>query len=150
MEPFLQKNVHTDMATKQMLQHLIDKKRKFNKLKKRHYGFTLILAAYMILLLYCLSSFHSRAGQALGTDIIFLIANRSDFLGFAILLAGLMGALKILFDKKEKAEKEFHELRCEIIDRSKDLWKGEAWQQRHYIYEAMKRHYDINLYHETK
>ncbi|MGW9606608.1 DUF2663 family protein, partial [Heyndrickxia sporothermodurans] len=39
---------------------------------------------------------------------------------------------------------------CEIIDRSKDLWKNEAWKSRNVVFEMMKEKYNINLYHESK
>ncbi|TYR82559.1 DUF2663 family protein [Priestia megaterium] len=53
--------------------------------------------------------------------------------------------------KCEKAEKEFHELRCEIIKKSKDLWPtSEEWKGRKDIYHMMKKEYDINLYYENK
>ena len=51
----------------------------------------------------------------------------------------------------DKAEKEFHALRCEIVDRSKDLWKREeVWRERHKIFNVLKENYGINLYHENK
>ncbi|MFK4997736.1 DUF2663 family protein [Bacillus sp. N9] len=51
---------------------------------------------------------------------------------------------------KREGRKEFHNLRCEIIDKSKDLWKEERWRSRHTIYAHLKKQYDINLYHESK
>jgi adenylate kinase len=61
------------------------------------------------------------------------------------------GAMNLLKQQKEKKEKEYQELRCEIVDRSKDLWKKEEeWKNRHIVFEIMKKQYDINLYHEKK
>ena len=61
------------------------------------------------------------------------------------------GAMNLLKQEKEKKEKEYQELRCEIVDRSKDLWKKEEeWKNRHIVFELMKKKYDINLYHEKK
>jgi len=75
----------------------------------------------------------------------------SPFQMFLLLCAAaLWGMSKIWFDKREKAEKEFHALRCEIIDKSKDLWKGESWKERHKVFEMMQKEFDINLYHENK
>ena len=57
----------------------------------------------------------------------------------------------ILKKKMDKAEKEFHALRCEIVDRSKDFWKREeVWRERHKIFNVLKENYGINLYHENK
>ena len=82
--------------------------------------------------------FSSFVGQE--TNLYFLVA-----------AGGLFGLMNLLKAKREKAEKEFHALRCEIIDKSKDLWKKEdEWKNRHLVYETMKKHYDINLYHENK
>lgn len=69
-----------------------------------------------------------------------------------VLLCGflLIGSVKISLEKKEKAEKEFHDLRCEIIEKSKDLWKSDGWGQRHKIFSYLKSTYDINLYHVSK
>jgi hypothetical protein len=68
-----------------------------------------------------------------------------------IFIFGLYGLMNLLKEKKDKAEKEYHALRCEIIDKSKDLWKQEdAWRNRHLVFEMMKKNYDINLYHENK
>nr|WP_193750923.1 DUF2663 family protein [Bacillus coahuilensis] len=41
-------------------------------------------------------------------------------------------------------------MRKEIVDRSKDLWKEQRWNDRHIVFEHMKKNYDINLYHESK
>ena len=59
--------------------------------------------------------------------------------------------MNVLKQQKDKKEKEYQELRCEIVNRSKDLWKKEEhWKNRHIDFEAMKKTYDINLYHEKK
>jgi hypothetical protein len=63
----------------------------------------------------------------------------------------LYGAMNVLRQQKDKKEKEYQELRCEIVNRSKDLWKKEEhWKNRHFDFEVMKKTYDINLYHEKK
>lgn len=68
-----------------------------------------------------------------------------------ILTIGLFGLMNLLKQKREKAEKEFHDLRREIVDKSKDLWKKEeAWKNRHQVFEMMKNNYDINLFYESK
>ena len=71
-----------------------------------------------------------------------------SLLGLTIISYGSMNVLK---QQKDKKEKEYQELRCEIVDRSKDLWKKEEeWKNRHLVFEIMKNKYDINLYHEKK
>jgi hypothetical protein len=64
---------------------------------------------------------------------------------------GLYGYMVLIKKKLDKAEKEFQLLRCEIINKSKQLWeKEEEWKNRHKVFEMMKKNYDINLYHENK
>ena len=68
-----------------------------------------------------------------------------------LLLAFMYGGMLYYKKKMDKAEKEFHALRCEIIDRSKDLWKNDvAWKNRHILFNKFKDLYDINLFHENK
>lgn len=68
-----------------------------------------------------------------------------------IFIIGLYGFMNLIRGKRDKAEKEFHALRCEIIDKSKDLWKKEdEWKNRHIVFEMMKENFDINLFHENK
>ena len=77
--------------------------------------------------------------------------NNSLNLYIIVFVVGLYGLMNLLREKREKFEKEYHALRCEIIDKSKDLWKQEdQWKHRHLVFEMMKKNYDINLYHENK
>ncbi len=74
----------------------------------------------------------------------------SHFLFLAAAI-GLYGYMVLIKKKLDKAEKEFQLLRCEIINKSKQLWeKEEEWKNRHKVFEMMKKNYDINLYHENK
>lgn len=59
--------------------------------------------------------------------------------------------MNVIRQKVDKLEEEFHALRCEIIDKSTDLWNtDEAWRNRHLVFRMMKEQYGINLYHENK
>lgn len=141
---------HTDPATRQLLSYLISKKLKFNRYKTIHVSLLYVSAIYGMIVLY---TGYKRI--VIPHDYSFMhvfsaFLEKGTYHYLFLLAAGLFGAVKIMYDKKEKAEKEFHALRCEIIDRSKDLWKEEGWKQRHTIFEQMKKMYDINLYHETK
>lgn len=141
----------TDQATKQMLQKVVDKKRKFERLKFRHLivmWATIILGFFYFIFLYktILTPF-SYSFAAMFSAFV----DDSKHLYLLILLVGLYGFMNLLREKREKAEKEYHALRCEIIDKSKDLWKKEEeWKNRHKVFEMMKKNYDINLYHESK
>lgn len=140
----------TDQATKQMLQNLVDRKQKFDRFKQYHLLVLWLTVLYSFGALYLLY-YHILTPYSYSFFEIFLVLVDDNIHLFFILLAiSFFGATKVLYEKKQKAEKEYHDLRCEIIDRSKDLWKNEAWKSRNTIFEMMKKHYDINLYHESK
>ncbi|MEK5523357.1 DUF2663 family protein [Heyndrickxia sp. FSL W8-0423] len=140
----------TDQATKQMLQNLVDRKLKFDRLKQRHIILLWISVLYSFTCLYFLYYFILEPYSYSFADIFSIIVGENNHLFFLFIAIGTFGATKVLYEKKEKAEKEYHELRCEIIDRSKDLWKNEAWKSRNVVFEMMKEKYNINLYHESK
>jgi hypothetical protein len=141
----------TDPATKKMLHNVVQRKRKFDKFKKRHLivmlatiGMTGLFLAYLYLTTIKPFSYSFY-------EVFSVFVSRTLNLYFLTLTAGLFGLMNLLKEKREKAEKEFHALRCEIIDKSKDLWKKEdEWKNRHLVFEMMKKTYDINLFHENK
>ncbi|CAM3965909.1 DUF2663 family protein [Lederbergia lenta] len=141
---------HTDVVTKQMLQSLINKRVKHTRYKTIHFTLLIIAMLYGFIALYVLYSQIIKPYSYTLLDI-FSVFLANEFILFFLFCGFLLfGSVKIYFDKKEKAEKEFHELRCEIIDKSKDLWKNDSWGERHKVYKYLKSTYDINLYHESK
>lgn len=141
----------TDKATKQMLQKVVERKRKFDAFKFRHLTvlwLTVFLAFSYIYFLYkTIAVPYSYSFAAMFSAFVDQSFNLYAF----VVIGGLFGLMNLLKQKKDKAEKEFHALRCEIIDKSKDLWKPkDAWKNRHLVFEMMKKNYDINLYHENK
>jgi hypothetical protein len=150
-QPILMLDDRTDPATKQMLENVVKRKRKFDHFKYNHnlsIMVTLTLTAGFLLYLYKTIltsysySFFEMFSAFLNNDInLFLL----------VITIGMYGLMNFLKTKREKAEKEYHALRCEIVDRSKDLWKKEEeWKSRHIVYKMMKEQYDINLFHESK
>ncbi|MEJ9211380.1 DUF2663 family protein [Bacillus smithii] len=140
----------TDEATKQMLQNLIERKRKLDKLHKKQMFFLSLFFLYTILFIYL---FYKKLLIPYSDSAFQIISSFFDSRMMMLLLlagAALLGAVKIFRDQKDKAEEEFHALRCEIIDKSKDLWKNDAWENRHKIFEMMEKNFGINLYHESK
>lgn len=142
---------HTDQATKQMLENVRKRKKKFDDSKMWHYfsiygtlfvAFLFIVYFYLTIFKHYSYSFLAMISASLNDAVaVFLLA--FSIIGF--------GAMNLLKQQKEKKEKEYQELRCEIVDRSKDLWKREEeWKNRHIVFEIMKKQYDINLYHEKK
>lgn len=141
----------TDTATRQILENVIKRKKKFDLYKRRHalaiWG-TLVPAFLFIVYLYnTIAQNYSYSFAAMFSAFV----HDSNNLTFLIITVGMYGLMNLLKEKMDKAEKEFHELRCEIVDRSKDLWsKEDEWKNRHIVFEMMKKNYDINLYHEKK
>jgi hypothetical protein len=142
---------HTDEATKEMLENVRKRKRKFDNAKKLHNYF--IMATLMAAFIFLNYFYFYIAKQNSYSFFSIFSASINDMvnmllLGLTILMYGTMNILK---QQREKKEKEYHDLRCEIVDRSKDLWKKEGyWENRHLVFEMMKKNYDINLYHEKK
>ena len=142
---------YTDEATKQMLENVRKRKIKFDTAKRWHY-----LTIYSMLLFAFLffSYFYFRIAKQYSYSFFAMFsASVSDAvnIGLFAITAILYGAMNVLSQQKDKKEKEYQELRCEIVNRSKDLWKKEEhWKNRHLDFEVMKKTYDINLYHEKK
>ncbi|MGX6442603.1 DUF2663 family protein [Neobacillus sp. K501] len=142
---------YTDEATKQMLENVRKRKKKFDDAKRWHFysiyatlfsAFLLFSFFYFTIAKYYSFSFFAMFSASLNNSFIVLL--------FFITI-GFYGAMNVLRQQKDKKEKEYQELRCEIVDRSKDLWKKEEqWKNRHFVFEMMKTKYDINLYHEKK
>ncbi|AZU63181.1 YpbF family protein [Neobacillus mesonae] len=142
---------NTDPATKQMLENLRKRKEKFDIAEKRHF-FAIYGTLGMAFLFFCYFYFNIAQHYSYSFFAMFS-ASLNNTVNMFLLAMTLIsyGAMNVLRQQKDKKEKEYQELRCEIVDRSKDLWKREEeWKNRHLIFEVMKKHYDINLYHEKK
>ncbi|MBP2240710.1 hypothetical protein J2Z40_001269 [Cytobacillus eiseniae] len=141
----------TDQATRQMLQKVVERKRKFDKLKLRH---LIVMWATVFLSFFYLLYINQTVIEPYFYSFAAMFSayvNHSENLYLIVFTVSLFGFMNLLKTKKEKAEKEYQALRCEIIDKSKDLWKKEEeWKNRHIVFEMMKANYDINLYHENK
>jgi hypothetical protein len=150
-QPILMLDENTDPVVKQMLHNVVSRKKKFDEYKRRHvvalYLTLFFSACYLIYLYVTIVTPYSYSFASMFSAFV----NNSLNLYSLILTIGTFGLMNLFREKKDKAEKEFHDLRCEIIDKSKDLWKKEeAWNNRHLVFEMMKKTYDINLYHEKK
>lgn len=142
---------NTDQATKQALENVRKRKEKFDRFEKRHlhsiWGTVIIASLFFIYLYFTVGRSYSYSFEAMFSAFV----NDSTNFTFLVLSVGMYGLMNLLREKKEKAEKEFHELRCEIVNKSGDYWKKEEeWKNRHVVFEVMKTKYDINLYHEKK
>lgn len=142
---------HTDQTVKMMLDHVVVRKRKFDRLKHRHLqsvwaamAALIVLGGdiYLFVVLPYSYSFEKMFAEFIGGQTHFLLM---------LLAAGAYGYMLLTEKKRDKAEKEYQGLRKEIISKSRDLWtKEEEWKNRHKVFEMMKNTFDINLYHENK
>lgn len=150
-ESILSLDDRTDPATKQILINVVKRKQKYDQLKQRH--MLIMSCTLLILFVYLIYLYYSIVGPYNYSFAKMFSAFVDDSLNlfFLIMTVGSYGLMNLFRNKRDKAEREFHALRCEIIDKSKDLWrKEEAWNNRHLVFEMMKKHYDINLFHENK
>jgi apolipoprotein N-acyltransferase len=148
MGNFLER-VPMDEVTRQMLLGVIEKKQKWERLKKKVFSLQLVtfggFALFSIYILFYLI-FPSSTWKALINGFL----GKTVHLYILLLLFTLYWTVLYYKGKCDKAEEEFHSLRCEIIQKSIDLWKEEQqWKERHKLFEMMKREYDINLYYEN-
>jgi hypothetical protein len=150
-QPIFMLDDKTDPATKQMLENVVKRKRKFDDFKWNHnLSILLTLTITTCFLLYLYKTIISNYSYSF-LEMFSVFLQRDFNLWFLVTTIGMYGLMNFLKTKREKAEKEYHALRCEIVDRSKDLWKKEEeWKSRHLVFEMMKEKYDINLYHENK
>src|SRR5690606_24389720 len=144
-------NEYTDEVTKQMLQHSVEKKRKYETLKARSYYMKLValfLLAIFLVYVYRTLILPYSYSTAL---MIRIFLDESIYFIFVFIIGGLYGGIRYVDKKKDEAEDKYHAIRREIVDKSKDLWKEpEQWRERQHVFEMMKKEFDVNLYHESK
>ncbi|WP_253191925.1 DUF2663 family protein [Bacillus sp. VT-16-64] len=151
MEMIFQKlDNQTDQATKKMIQNLIERKLKFDRYKNIHFFLLTIACLYCLAIGYVCYEYFIIPHDLSAIEAVSAIMGTAYFAYLFIIGALLFGSVKIFYERKEKAEKEYQELRCEIIDKSKDLWHEDSWGDRYQVFEQIKRQYDINLFHESK
>lgn len=152
LEKFIQEfGSHTDEPTKIMLQNVCKHKDKFDAYKRK-----LILCTWGSLLTFLIASYYINTyilgPYSSNADQLFTAFVTSQFLylliGILIFLGGVGSFYK---KKKDKHEKEYQELRKEIIQKSHLQWRNPFdWEKRNEVFAKMKEEKDINLYHESK
>ncbi|WP_062046738.1 DUF2663 family protein [Bacillus sp. JCM 19034] len=130
-----------------MLKELIERKSKVEKWKNYQtycgYG-----TCFLLLLLLAISYFtFSQPAFSFHYSILTQLTDETLFI-FALLLIGFNLLLLQYFHKKTiKTEKEYEELREELIDRNSELWEEDTgWQAREHVFQYLKTNHDINLY----
>lgn len=142
---------HTDEPTKQMLDNLVERKRKFETYKNKCFRaqfFTFVLVMGFIVYLYAFI-IKPTGGQI---DVVLHALFDGEYhIFFILLIVGGYATAQYYKKKEDKAETEFQNLRCEVIRKSAELWpQPTQWQKRHEVYSMMKQEFDINLFHESK
>jgi hypothetical protein len=151
MEKLIKELPYTDESTKVMLQDLFEKKVKFDTAENNHRLHVFISFGLAIILLYNIYQ-SIKYMNNLQLDILEMIFSQNHLnLIILVLLILDFAWLKVAKGKLTKLETEFHQLRIEIADKSKDLWRSdEAWTGRSHVFSVFKDNYDINLYYESK
>lgn len=141
----------TDEPTKKMLQGLVDKKRKFDRYKKKCLHFQLFTFFCVLLFMGYFYFAILRQGHEEFSTVFSAFLESSFHLFFIMSIAGGYATSLYFKKKEEKAEKEFHELRCEVIRKSPELWpKPFHWKKREMVFQLMKNEFGINLFYESK
>jgi hypothetical protein len=152
MEKFIKDfGTHTDEPTKVMLQNVFNHKKKFDKYKKYLILCTWSSLFFFLILFFYMNQFIIEP-HASSAEKIFVAIVQDGFLfliiGILIFLSGLGTYYK---KKKDKHEKEYQDLRKEIVQKSPLQWRYPFdWEKRNEVFAKMKEVKDINLYHENK
>lgn len=146
-----QLNELTDNVAKRMLQSVIDKKRKLDKINEKEKKVRrMLLGCLALICLYIFLSFQQLSLITYRAAFSFVLSSVSHLVMILVVFSLYYYLLQIR-KKSEKTEKEFHDLRCEVIQKSPNLWgDAEKWEARQHVFSMMKKEYDVNLYYENK
>jgi hypothetical protein len=152
MEPFIKEfGSHTDDPTKVMLQNVYKHKVKFDLYKRKLILCTWFSLLIFLIMFYYISNFIVEPYSSSADKMFAVIVSDTILyllIGILVFFAGVASYFK---KKKEKHEKEFHDLRKEIVQKSPLQWRYPFdWEKRNEVFAKMKEEKDINLYHENK
>ncbi|MBB6449005.1 SNF family Na+-dependent transporter [Geomicrobium halophilum] len=83
-------------------------------------------------------------------DEITLFQMFTSNVGFIVVAICISAAAFLVFEKKklDEAEKEYQELRNEVVDRYEEIWHTEQLRKQSYIlYDWLEKEHDVNLFH---
>ncbi|AQX53886.1 DUF2663 family protein [Priestia flexa] len=142
---------HVDEPTQYILESVINKKEKLSATQKSMNKWKWVFFVCLLFGISYLFVFTSRLNLIAFSDFIQFFLDDSKHLLLLIIIFSTYFRMIQMQKQCDKVEKEFNDLRCEIIQKSKDIWSTPAqWESRKDLYAAMKQTYDINLYHENK
>ncbi|MCL6616376.1 MAG: YpbF family protein [Anoxybacillus ayderensis] len=138
-----------DEVTKVILQRIIAHKEEWDDMKKRmKWSFSLFLFSLALFGMYIYQTVFVLHRTSVERVVMALIDERIFW--FVALISSFGWLVSFYKKKSEKAEQDFHALRCELIQKSSELLQKETWENRHILYAWLKDKYDISLYHENK
>ncbi|WP_227936154.1 DUF2663 family protein [Alkalihalobacillus deserti] len=150
MKPFKEWNLKSNYGpevVKIMLEELVDRKNKVEKMEKAKIRWSLFLM--FCAAIFCLFGYQTFQQTNLNSNILSTLIEQPIILMLMLLLSVGFIQLHFFGKKEKKAEKEFDELREEIITRSPEFWERDVtWELRETVYSYMKKEHDINLYHK--
>ncbi|WP_017755617.1 DUF2663 family protein [Calidifontibacillus oryziterrae] len=143
-------NPNMDEVGKIMINDLQKLKLKLTKKERELKIFNLLYIASATLLLAYITIFTIVPNWNQYNLLISQLINNVNHYFLILIVVTTHFRINALKQKSEKAEQEYHSLRCEMIQRAEELWpEGERWQNRHIFFQEMREKYDINLYYEN-
>ncbi|MCM3713638.1 YpbF family protein [Alkalihalobacillus oceani] len=132
-----------------LMNELVARKQKWEGVEKAKSRWSLFLLGCLALLVFAVYRLFIESGAASSTRLISVLTTDPFFIGAAGLCAIGYWQLRFFSKKEDKAEKEYEELRLDIIARSPELWEDDrSWKKREQTYAFMKRVHGVNLYHK--
>ncbi|MET3504494.1 DUF2663 family protein [Halalkalibacter oceani] len=132
-----------------LMNELVARKQKWEDVEKAKSRWSLFLLGCLALLVFAVYRLFIESGAASSTRLISVLTTDPFFIGAAVLCAIGYWQLRFFSKKEDKAEKEYEELRLDIIARSPELWEDDrSWKKREQTYAFMKRVHGVNLYHK--
>lgn len=138
-----EKEVYLSPLAERLIRELIARKREEKKREQRVklMGWTAAGTALLILL-----TLFTSANPA-APDLFNVLQTSYTTL---LVLVCLGSAMNLLIQKKkfDQAEKDYKELRSEVVDRYEEIWKtSEQQDQRYPLYNWLEKEHGVNLYH---
>lgn len=140
---YLVENKKVSEIGKVLIEALIKRKIKEQQAEK-------LLNRWMITTIICLAIGVFYLTLSLSTSSNILVGLTEDLYPFIYIGLFAFCFFQMRYSKKKftKYEKEYEELRYELIERQEELWNTiELWEARIDMYHYLKGKYDINLFH---
>ncbi|GAE25685.1 hypothetical protein JCM9140_1692 [Halalkalibacter wakoensis JCM 9140] len=137
------------VVVKVMLEELISRKEKLEKMEKAKMLWSLFAMGCVAVFLLFGTTVLSNQQLSFQTNLLSAMVSHPLILVLMLLLS--IGFIQLHFfgKKAKKAEKEFDQLREELIDRNTEFWDNDTdWKAREALYSYVKKEHDINLYHK--